>query len=93
MFLPLTLNLALHSLSLTAAILYYDEERYQYEDSLIRGDLAQVARALPLNYRLPALPTSVPAIQSPGETNVTAVAGSTVVLGCRITDLGSSSVT
>ena len=89
----LTLSLALHCLALTAAILYYDEKRYQYEDSLIRADLGQVVRVLPLNYRLPDLPTSAPAIQSPGESNVTAVVGSTVVLGCRINNIGSSSVT
>ena len=89
----LTLSLALHCLCLTAAILYYDEERYHYEDSLIRADLGQLVRVLPLNYRLPDLPTSAPAIQSPGETNLTAVLGSTVVLACRINNLGSSSVT
>ena len=90
----LSLSLALDCLCLTAAILYYDEERYQYEDSLIRGDPGDgLVRVLPLNYRLPAIPTSGPAIQSPGETNLTALVGSTVVLGCRVDNLGSSSVT
>ena len=89
----LTLSLALHCLSSTAAILYYDEERYHHEDGLIRGDLEQVVRVLPLNYRLPHLPTSAPRLQSPGETNLTAVEGSTAVLGCRINNLGSASVT
>ena len=88
----LTLSLTLHCLCQTAALLYYDEERYQYEDSLIRGEAGPEVRVLPLNYRLPALPSSAPALQTPGETNLTTVVGSTAVLACRITNLGSASV-
>ena len=88
----ITLSLALHCLCHTAAFLHYDQERYQYEDSLIRADRGQEVRALPLNYRLPQLPTTPPAFQSPEESNVMAMVGSTVVLACRVTSLGSFSV-
>ena len=90
----LTLSLALHCLCSTA-ILYYDEQRYQYEDRLIRGEAGPgpEVRVLPLNHRLPHLPSPAPALQSPGETNLTVVVGRTAVLGCRITNLGSASVT
>ena len=89
----LTLSLTSLYLSLAVAFLHYDQERYQYEDRLISEDGAQLeVRALPLNYRLPQLPSSPPTFLSPEETNMTAVVGSTVVLACRVTSLGTSSV-
>ena len=83
-------------------ILYYDKSRYQYEDSLIRGDhhkhhddyedIDDLVRVQPLNYRLPSLPTSPPSFSSSSETKLTARLDSTLVLPCRVINLGSASV-
>ena len=85
----------------SAPVLYYDRARYQYEDSLIRGDIdnqrdqrhrevEDMIRVQPLNYRLPSVPTVPPSFSSPAVTNLTVMLDTTVVLGCRVTNIGSS---
>ena len=86
-------------------ILFYDEERFRYEDSLIRGssDHRQaepryirhndpMIKVQPLNFRLPSIPFRPPRFASPPTLVVTAVTGATVVLPCRVTNLGPASV-
>jgi len=83
-----------------SGILHYDPARYEYEDRLIMGllddhtdlTLEEPPMAQPLNYRLPLLPTKPPKFLGPSPLNITAVQGSTVVLPCRVTDLGSASL-
>jgi len=45
----------------------------------------------PLNYRLPQIPTKQPSFLGPSFLNMTAAPGTTVVLPCRVLDLGSAS--
>ena len=78
----------------SAPILYYDEDRYRYEDSLIRGasdggrreseagrDIDHLVRVQPLNFRLPAIPTRAPSFATPPALVMTAVTGTTVSTG------------
>jgi len=92
----------------SAPILYYDQERYQYEDSLIRGERPRsrsqksennyrqenphLIRVQPLNFRLPIIPTQPPVFANPKVLNISARLDSTVVLPCRVTNLGMVSV-
>ena len=89
----------------SAPILFYDEDRFRYEDSLIRGasdhreaeprhirDSDPLIRVQPLNFRLPSIPFRPPMFASPPALVMTAVTGATVVLPCRVTDLGPASV-
>jgi len=45
----------------------------------------------PLNYRLPQIPTKPPSFLGPSFLNLTAAPGTTVVLPCRVIDLGVAS--
>ena len=87
----------------SAPVLYYDSARYQYEDSLIRGDMDRyrdndhrhrdvedLIRVQPLNYRLPSVPTVPPTFSSAPVTNLTVMLDTTVVLGCRVANIGST---
>jgi len=92
----------------SAPILYYDQERYEYEDSLIRGERPRsrseksdnnypqeyphLIRVQPLNFRLPNIPTQPPEFANPKVLNISARLDSTVVLPCRVTNLGIVSV-
>ena len=91
----------------SAPILFYDEDRFRYEDSLIRGtsDLREaqprdlrdddhdpMIRVQPLNFRLPSLLFRPPSFATPPDLVMAAVTGSTVVLPCRVKNLGPASV-
>lgn len=89
----------------SAPILFYDEDRFRYEDSLIRAssdhreaesrhirDNDPMIRVQPLNFRLPSIPFRPPVFASPPALVMTAVTGATIVLPCRVTDLGPASV-
>ena len=89
----------------SAPILFYDEDRFRYEDSLIRAssdhreaesrhirDNDPMVRVQPLNFRLPSIPFRPPVFASPPALVMTAVTGATVVLPCRVTNLGPASV-
>ena len=61
---------------------------YHYEPDS-EEDLPKVQ---PLNYRLPHIPTVPPSFLGPSMVNLTGVAGSTVVLPCRVVHIGSASL-
>ena len=46
----------------------------------------------PLNYRLPHIPTKPPSFLGPSFLNITAAPGTTVVLPCRVLNIGSASL-
>jgi len=46
----------------------------------------------PLNYRLPHIPTKPPSFLGPSSLNLTGSPGSTIVLPCRVMNLGSASL-
>merc|ERR1719452_244590 len=46
----------------------------------------------PLNYRLPQIPTKPPSFLGPSFLNLTAAPGTTIVLPCRVLDIGSTSL-
>ena len=46
----------------------------------------------PLNYRLPHIPTKPPSFLGPSFLNITAAPGTTVVLPCRVLNIGSTSL-
>jgi hypothetical protein len=46
----------------------------------------------PLNYRLPHIPTKPPLFLGPSFLNITAAPGTTVVLPCRVLNIGSASI-
>ena len=46
----------------------------------------------PLNYRLPHIPTKPPSFLGPSFLNLTAAPGTTVVLPCRVLNIGSASL-
>lgn len=85
-------------------VLRYDKARYAYEDKLIQGLVGphhsgndymgdpELPLPQPLNFRLPVLPTRPPRFLGPTSLNLTGVIGTTVVLPCRVTDLGSASL-
>jgi len=60
-----------------------------YYPTLQEEDLPRVQ---PLNYRLPHIPTKPPSFLGPSSLNLTGSPGSTIVLPCRVMNLGSASL-
>jgi len=82
--------------------LHYDQQKFELEDRLLReasvpskltGPQLEVpVRAQALNYRLPYIPTYKPRLLSNVNKNITTYTGGTVVLPCRVLDLGTAAV-
>ena len=76
--------LVLMQLSLQASTPVYRYDTFQYEEDL--------PKLQPLNYRLPHIPTKPPSFLGPSFLNLTAAPGTTVVLPCRVLNIGSASL-
>ena len=75
----------LHISMLVSTPLYqYLGTSMEYEEDL--------PKLQPLNYRLPHIPTKPPSFLGPSFLNITAAPGTTVVLPCRVLNIGSASL-
>jgi len=63
-----------------------------HQKSVHEREEAHLILPQPLNYRLPHIPTKPPSFLGPSFLNLTAAPGTTVVLPCRVLNIGSASL-